>query len=110
MTRKVGFSKKIADELAALKSRAEQSGMGGEFRHALIAIWNALRERPLPPDESETVFGEIRYHTKHPPRHSICVGAMRPLAVQFAVSEETKTHTGELIVAVTITRVTLMTS
>src|SRR5438034_11777363 len=101
MTRKVGFSKQIADNLVALQQEAKLRGKGEAFRRALIEIWDALRQRPLPPDDSDSAFGEIQYRTKHMPRHSICIAAKRPLVVHFSVSEDATDITGEPITSVT---------
>jgi hypothetical protein len=108
MARKVGLSKITADEIVALQQQAEQRGLRSSFRRSWIAMWDALHQRPLPPDESATVFGEIRFRTKNPPRHAVCIGSVRPLAVQFAVSEETTNIAGEPVTAVTILKVLLM--
>ena len=88
MARKVAISQKVAEELVELQRQAEQHGMRAAFRQAWITIWKALHERPLPPEESEVVFGEILYRTKHPPIHSVNLCSVRPLTVKFSVCEE----------------------
>jgi hypothetical protein len=108
MTRKVSVSRKLADQLVALKNQAAQQGMADSFRAAWIKIWKALHQRPLPPDESAHVFGEIRYRSKKPPRYAFCIACVRPLSVEFAVCEEKAIVAGQLVEPVIVVRVTLM--
>lgn len=108
MAWKVSISKNAIDLIAALQEDAERLGLRTEFRRALIEIWDALHHRPLPPNESDAVFGEVRYKTKHIPYHFVCIGAKRPLAVQFAVSDETTDLARKPMVGVTILKVQLM--
>ena len=102
MNRKVGMSEKTAHELVALQDLAELRGIKSSFRRAWLIIKKALHERPLPPDESEGTFGELRYQTKHSPVHSVCIGASAPLAVRFAVCEELTEINGEMAIVVSI--------
>lgn len=87
MKRKVVVAKKLAEHLLALKAEANQSGRGLAFRQAWATLWDALQDRPLPPDDNATVFGEPLFRTKHAPVHLICLGCARPLAAQFATCE-----------------------
>ena len=108
MTRKVDLSKKTGDEITELRQQAKLRGEEASFRHAWIAIWKALHERPLPPDESDAVFGEIRYHAKHAPRHVVCEACVRPLLVRFAVFEDEILLGDQPVTLVNITNVKLM--
>ena len=108
MTRKVSVSRKLADNLVALRYQAAQQGLADSFRSAWIKIWKALHQRPLPPDESENVFGEIQYRSKRPPRYAFCIACVRPLSVEFAVCEEKVMVAGQLVEPILMVRVTLM--
>jgi hypothetical protein len=108
MTRKVDFSQKTGDEIAELRQQAKLRGDEVSFRNAWIAIWKALHERPLPPDESDAVFGEIRYHAKHAPHHVVCEACMRPLLVRFAVFEQKMLVDDQPVTLVIISKVTSM--
>ena len=108
MTRKVVITKSIAEQLAALHRRAEQAGSGASFRRAWRIVWNALNEKPLPPDESDDVFGEPLYRTKNPPYLLLNVGCSRPLAIKCAVCEEEVTIAGATIKPVFLLGANLM--
>src|SRR5438876_6622343 len=108
MARKVDVSKKAADDVIALHGDAVKRGLGPSFRRAWITIWNALAQRPLPPDETAEVFGELLYWTKNAPKHAVCIASIAPLSVRFAVSEEEVMIAGTMATAVTILKVVLM--
>ena len=108
MKRKVALSKATADEIVELQTRAESRGDKRAFRRAWIKIWKALNERPLPPDDHFSLFGELRYRTRHSPHHFVCIGSIRPLAVRFAVCEEPIIVDGESVQVVTVLKVILL--
>jgi hypothetical protein len=108
MTRKVVISKKIALQLLDLQGEAAETGRKAAFRHAWISVWEALHVRPLPPDESDAVFGEPLYRTKHVPIHLINIGCVRPLSVRFATCEETVVIAGEAVTPVFVLNGSLM--
>ena len=108
MRRKVSLSLKTANEIMALREEATSRGLRKQFRHAWAIIWDALNHRPLPTEDSDTAFGEIRYHTKFSPRHAVCIGGEAPLAVRFAVCEEETLEAGEPVILVTILKIELL--
>jgi len=71
---------------------------------AWVKIRQALNARPLPPDESDTVFGEQLYTTPHHPRHRICIAAVQPLTIYFSVYYDVVKETNETLTLVTILR------
>jgi hypothetical protein len=108
MARKVSLSQNLAYQLLELRRRAREIGLGDDFRMAWDKIWQCLNTRPLPPDESDEVFGEIQFTTPHEPRHRICIAAIRPLAIHFAVYYDISQASSEPQVFVTIIRATAM--
>jgi hypothetical protein len=103
--RKVAYSLAVAEELKKLHQLALKRGQGQAFAKALTEIFTSLRTRPLPPDESPNVFGELRYRLKHLGLFK-CVATVRPLVVQFGVAEASP---GEDLPIVYISKFMLLT-
>jgi len=108
MTRKVVIAKKLAEHVLDLKRKAKESGRQAAFRQAWATIWNALHERPLPPEEADAVFGEPLYRTRHSPVHLVCLGCARPLAAHFATCDVTVLVAGQPTSPVFMLSVSLM--
>lgn len=108
MKRKVVISERLARHLLDLQNEAEQGGRKAAFQSAWLEMWNALHSRPLPPDESDDVFGEPLYHTKNAPIHLISLVTVRPLAMRFATCEEEVISAGEIVTPVFVLKVWFM--
>lgn len=98
------MSQILAEALLEQRRRARELGLGLEFKVAWQKIWLSLNTRPLPPDESDQVFGEILYTTPHEPKHQVCIASVRPLTIYFSVYYGSTTSVTETNVVVNVIR------